>query len=284
MSRLYYPEARVNLAMVKQGDDREDLLRLSAVKPISVRVESRPVNEADTFEFELEETYFPIDPRKVRTMSVGVHVGDTASLQSQLSADSAAHRMLWGFVDDIEKSHPKAGAATVKFSGRDYAAPLLDADWGTRTVALDRPIDEVVGDVIGTLPDVQQMTVTTEGFGGRAPTVEASTPKQQRYSASEGASICEALQEIAKMAGALVTVRFDEVVIRPPRTTRASDAMPLFVSGRNLEDLTIKRKFGIQDIPNVLVQAVDPSSRQPVEGQHPRPFNQTTKVSKSGDG
>lgn len=281
MRPTYFPEARCTLRLVPTNADRDDVVVMQGVQPMSVRVESTPVNAADTFEATFEEPIFPLDPRAARAVGVDVHIGDAGGHSTPLDTSSDDHLAHLGTVDSIEKAFPRDDAATVTFEGRGYAAFLLDQDWRDRRVRIDQPLDEVARDVVETLPENQQMDVDVEGFPQGAPTVGGGTPKRSTFSAKEGATVWEGLSEIAKKAGALVSVRRDTLVVRPPRTVSESDRLPVFVAGHNVTDLTITREWGVQDLPNVLVQAIDPETREVVEGQYPDPFKGTTTISKS---
>jgi hypothetical protein len=285
--RIYHPEARCNLVFAPREEfPKGGELTLTAVQPMSVQATSNPVNEADTFEATFEEPLLPVDPRDLRSMSVDIHLGDSGSLEDDLDVASGAHRMFFGVVDDIEKNFPSDDASTLRLSGRDYSAFLLDKEWGTESVQLGRPLDAIVRDVLRTFEAHKQLDVRVAGFNGPAPTVQATTNKERQFSAKEGGSVKDGLDQLAKRVGALITVRYDEVLIRPPRTIASTEtaALPLFVAGRNLRSLNVTRQLGSNDLPNVLVQAVDPSSREVVEGQFPRPFKGTVEISKSGEG
>ncbi|MFB6373327.1 MAG: hypothetical protein ABEN55_09485 [Bradymonadaceae bacterium] len=283
--RVYHPEARCNLVFApREGYRPGREIELTAVQPISVQATSNPVNKADTFEVTFEETLFPIDPRQVRSMSVDIHMGDSGSLDQDLDVATNAHRMFFGVVDELQSAFPEDDTTTVTFTGRDYSAFLLDKEWGQRTVQLGRPLDMIVRDVLSTFDAEQQLDVRVEGFNGPAPTVSAVTQKERQYAAKGEDSVKKGLDQLAKRAGALITVQYDEVVVRPPRNTNTTSIKPLFVAGRNLSNLEVTRQLGANDLPNVLVQAVDPNTREVVEGQFPRPFKGDVEISKSGQG
>jgi hypothetical protein len=279
-----YPQGRVNLA-IATGDtvpiQGAGLIRLGAVPPIRIRYESNNTLTADTFEIEIDETLFPLDVRDVLAVAVDIHLGDAGSLTAKIDTNSDTNRMILGQTDEISKSIKTDGVSTVKLSGRDYAGMLLDEKWQGRTVALGRKLSEIVEEVKESIPAFAGRVdvVSLDGFDPVVPT--GAGRKRKQYTAQPDKSVWEALIDLGMKVGAIVTVDRDRIVIQPPRNVLSEidgSRSPLFVEGRNLRDLEIKRRLGKPDVPNVLVQSINPSTGALVEGRYPVDWRESARA------
>lgn len=284
--RTYYPKARCNIAIVPRGESREEVMNLQAIQPKSVKVNHNPVNEADKFTATFSREVFPLDPRRIESASVDVHMGNTDGLNSELPVENEENRVLLSSVDRSDIMIPGDGASEIVFEGRNYASFLLDSDWPLNyKVELDRPMGPIIESVIAQLSSAKRMFVSVEGFsGGSTPIVESKKSGSNSWAPRGGTNVWSAISELGRRVGAIVTVREHFVVVRPPRTVETSVKAPLFVSSRNLSELTISKQLKKRDIPNVLVRAVDPRTRETVKGQYPDPFRGTLTISKTGGG
>lgn len=282
---LYYPSARASLTIIPAGRDLsalgdEDKLQLTDIKPVSCQVELNDLHTADTFELVLEESVFPVDPRLIQTVAVAIFMGDAHGMNKRLDTGQG-DEMILGIVDDIEKSFSRDDKDTVTLKGRDYSCFLLDTKWGDNTyVDLKGPITGIVQEVLDSVPATRLMRAVS--LFETEPSFPPAPKSRSRYIAKSGASIWEGLSEIAARIGAIITVRADQVIIRPPRTADADAEMPLFVHGRNLESLTVTREYGQNTTPNIVVRARDPETFKTVVGRWPEKGQKTTKAQKAG--
>jgi hypothetical protein len=272
----FFPKARVNLAIAPAGSipiEGSGLIRFPSVPPRRIRYTSNGMLVADTFEVEIDENLFPLDPRDVLAVSVDIHLGDTGGLGIQLDTISDRNRLILGQTDELSKSIQVGSASTVTLTGRDYAGLLLDEKWQGRTLELGRKLSELVEEVKESVPAFagrMDVVLAEEDFDPVVPSGRGR--KRKKFRAQPDKPIWEVLIDLGMKVGAVVTVDRDQIVIQPPRSIIAEiegARSPLFVEGRNLRDLKIKRKLGKADTPNVLVQSIDPASGRLVEGRYP---------------
>lgn len=289
----YYPKGAANVALIPGGSglspsdlrgetSPDSIIRLANVEPISMRITSTPVNKADTAEVTFEETLFPVDPREIQTISLDLHLGDAHGLDQDIDVDSRRNQIHLGVVDEIEKQFSVDGKSTIHFKSSGYKALLMDAKWQNFRLDISgRPLGEAILEVIDEVPAASGMNVVSE-FSQPKTFPPTQSKKRSEFVAKDGASVWEGLTQLARKAGAILTVRQDTIAILPPRTARiGSQPLPLFIPGRNLADLRIRRKYATEDIPNVRVQATDPRTRELVTGQHPRPFRPKKRITKT---
>ncbi|MDZ7703177.1 MAG: hypothetical protein U5L04_01675 [Trueperaceae bacterium] len=277
--RIYYPSARVNLAFVPTDTSNsalaDDILRLTAIKPSRVEVVHNNAHEADTFTLEMPVAHFSVDPRLIRTLSAEIFIGDTGAVRAQLDTTSNRHVSLLGTMDDLEKTYQSNSTSKVKIQGRDYAAFLLDPKWNG-FVDLEGPVSEVVRRVLDAFDAVKRMRVRVIGDEPAFPT--GRSKMQRRFSAKSGATVWEGIRDIAGRVGLIPEIFGDEVVLRPPRNTLPSDALPVMVAGRNLKSLTVKKQYGAEYAPNVRITAQDPDTWDIVEGRWPETPEEIKRV------
>lgn len=268
--RIYYPSARANIAFVPTDTGvsnlESEILRLTAIKPSRVEVRHNNAHEADEFTVEMPVAHFNVDPRVIRTLSAELFIGDTGAVNAQLDTSSDVHVSLLGKMDDMEKKYDSNGASMVTIKGRDYAAFLLDPKWNG-FVELEGGVGDVVATVLEAFESTKRMRVRVLGDEPVFPS--GRSKMQRRFSAKSGATIWEGIRDICSRVGLIPEVYGDEVVLRPPRNTLPSTSLPVMVSGRNLQSLSIKKKYGAEYAPNVRVTAQDPDTWDIVEGKWP---------------
>lgn len=276
----------MNLAIVP-GDavpiQGTGLIRLGAVPPRRMRYESNGIFAADSFEVELDETLFPLDVRDVRAVAVDLHLGDAGAIDAQIDTVSDRNRMILGQTDEVAKNINPDSASTVMLQGRDYAGLLLDEKWQGRALELGRPLSELVAEVVESIPAVDRMEVVLAEPDFDPIVPKGRGRKRSRYTAQPDKSVWEALVELGMKVGAIVTIDRDNIVVQPPRNVLAAEAQsvtPLFVEGRNLKNLSIKRTLGKPDVPNVLVQSIDPATGAIVEGRFPTSFREVVRATR----
>lgn len=282
----FYPQARVNIAMLPVESapiQSSGLIRLGSVAPRDLRFEANPTLVADTFEVTLDENLFPLDPRDVRSVVVDLHLGDAGGLDAQIDTRTDRNRLILGQTDKIVKEIPAEDASTVMLKGRDYSGGLLDEPWQGRSLELGRPFSELVEEVIGSIPSHERMQVELADPSFDPVVPKGKGRKRSEYRAQPDKKVWDALVELGLKVGAVITVQRDKIVIQPPRsviTDSIESKTPLFVEGQNLKDLSIERLLGKPDVPNILVQSIDPASGEIVEARWPEDWKETARAMK----
>lgn len=282
--RIYYPQARASLSFVPY-DVRgavlasSDLITIDDLRPISLSFTSKDSKSAGEWEVELPLRFFAQDPRLFRCVAVDLHLGDTGALDVPLKT-SKATRLVLGIADEVEKT-ADASTASFKLSGRDYKSFLLDEKWQGRRVELGRPLDVILREILDSIPAAAPLGVALDGVPS-APVVPAGKGKKRGvWRGSTDSPVYQEMYAIAVSVGLTLTVEADQVLIRYPRTFTTSDAVPLLLSGHNLSKLSIKRKFGVKELPNIRVSAIDPATRSTISAKWPETARATVKVTKA---
>lgn len=283
-SRIYYPQARASLSFVPYDVktallNASDLITIDDLRPISLSFTSKDSKTAGEWEVELPLRYFAQDPRLFRCVAVDLHLGDSGALDAPLRT-SKATRLVLGIADAVEKT-ADASSATFKLSGRDYKAFLLDEKWQGRRVELGRPLDLILRDVLDSIPAAAPLTIALDGVPAAPLVPGGKGRKASVWRGSPDSPVYQEMFALALSVGLTLAVEADQVLIRYPRTFTVSDETPLFISGHNLSKLTIKRNFGVKELPNVRISAISPATRATVSAQWPEEPRETTKITKA---
>lgn len=293
-SRIYYPQARANLAMLPFEVDGagallrtpgrqasvDALIRLAEVQPLRFTVNANDPKTADTFDVEFDQRVLPVDARLIRSVSVDLLIGDTGGLDRPFSDLSAPERLILGISDEVSTEFNTNGAS-VKFKGRDYAGLLLDEKWGSRRrIALGRPLDVIVADLLASSESASGLAV--ESLLEAMPTVGAGGRARRLLTAPADSSLLDVLWTLCVQVAVVPVVRADALQLQPPRTVRDSAApAPFFLFGQNVESVSITKKFGFQDVPGVRVEALDTKTYRVVRGEYPKGGKVATKIVRS---
>lgn len=284
MNRIYYPQARASLSLLPydaRGEAvKSELITIDNLRPLEINYISKDSKTADEFTLKLPLQYFAQDPRLFRAVAVDLHVGDAGGAQSAL-ATSRATRLCLGHADEIEKE-VGGGEASFVLKGRGYKALLLDQKWQGRRVELGRPLDVILREIIDSIPATAPLGLRLDGIAAAPPVPSGPGKKGAIWRAAPDTPVFQVMYEIALSVGCTVTVEADEVLIRPPRTFYASQTdAPVFITAYNLTKLTIKRNFGVKELPNIRISALDPRTMQTVTAQYPSDFKETKKLTKA---
>lgn len=272
---LYYPKARVDLALWGARTTAlapADLV-VSGLVPADCEVAITPYGEADTCHIALPFDDFPIDTRVLRDVLVTVRLGDTSSVDDELSATDRP--MFVGFVDEPPVTMGRDGDA-VALRARDYAGLALDEPWGTVKVRIDRRLDAVVRDVLGHYPRlsalVRSVRVDVGKVNTSVPMVSEGTRRGREYRARRDGNVWEALGELAARVGWVVRMHGDEVILSPADGVyrQALYDTPRFVMGETLESLTLTRKLTRERVEGVRVIAYNSRDGRTLTALFPR--------------
>lgn len=153
--------------------------------PISCSVDMPGPRAASTFNLTMAYRDFPIDPRIAKGASIEIYMGavdptDFATGMTRVEADGrrtsilATHTrsgqrrddllLMVGIVDSWRVKH-SGNASTIEMSGRDLRGRLLDAQVDQRIftgLKLNRPVDEVVRDIIAKHPEFTNLQVVAD--------------------------------------------------------------------------------------------------------------------------
>lgn len=283
MSRIYYPQARATLSVIpyeSRGLDAAaaELITVEDLLPLELSYKSTDSKSADEWSLSLPLRYFSQDPRLFRAVLAELHLADVGGLDARFVSSSAT-RLSLGHADEVEKSIGP-DEAVIKLKGRCYKAILLDEKWQGLSVEKGRALDVMIREVLDKIPAASALKLRLDVA---APLVSGAKGKKRGYyRAAPDSSVFGALLDLALSVGVSLNVEADELVIRPPRSFRASEAAaPLFISAHNLSKLTIKRNFGVKDLPNVQVTALDRSTMRTITASYPATPAKKAKITKT---
>lgn len=287
-SPIYYPTAHANVLYVPRSltdaaaSGPVPGLSLLGVPMRDAEVRHNDVFTADEFSITVDGHHFPSDPRDIRALGVDLYIGDSGRPGKNLGVASDPHRVLVGNADEIERTY-RDQTLHVMMKGRDLTGLLLDAQWGDRVVQLNRPLEDIVREVLAELPGLDRLRVeATEAFVVPG---DPGSKRRNTYRASADSTVFKGLAQLALRAGALLVLHGDTLRIESPRTVDGSQAdPPVFIEGRNLTNLRIHRELGRSDIPNVRVRAFDTKTGKTVIGQWPESPKKTVKAAKGSAG
>lgn len=252
MPGLFYPRHALHLAAILEdfsgGATEVDRAVEWDVIPRTAKLERNDVHTADTLAVTLDFREFPFDPRLVRAASVSYFAANTRG-----GACPKTHEtMRFLGVVDVPESSLSEDAQTVTFECRDYTAILL----GKRAtpamaVALDRPMDVVLRELLATLPGEQATLLTPmiQGPTGEPiawPVVPGHSRKAAKLPVDPKDTLWAIIRRIVEAAGLICFVDLDRLVVSTSRTLGVDgslrDAPRLrVVFGENVSDLRMKR-------------------------------------------
>lgn len=274
--KFFYPQCRANIGIVPRGGN--ELLSLLAVPVTRAELTMNDVFTADEFDIEIDGHILPTDPRGLRCFMADIHLADVGDPSKNLTTGSDDTRLLVGHADSVSREYRDQA---LKFSakGRDFTGLLLDAQWGDRSVELDRSLGDIVAEIVWSNPSTEDLEIVED-----EPFIvpgDSGSKKRGVYRAARDMSLWEAITQIALRAGAVVTIELDRVRIRAPRTIESAVGMPVFVEGQNISSLKVARELATTSVPNIRVRAFDQASGETVIGKWPEKPTGTARATKS---
>lgn len=255
------------------------------VTPKRITVALNSYREADTFSCTLDYRQFPFDPRSIRALGVTVFMRDMKALRDSagkpidfnLDVDSPTARkdvVFQGFADE-ESIEFNDSTREVSFEGRDFTALLIDRPYLGGSVPMNKPVDQIVQALLNELPE----TRLDKNKGTGIEVVNATgkpLPVYGRYASDAGTnqklagrknpkkdqSYWELIQELVGRSALVAYIEIDQLIISEPRVLYDRDRAVQMIWGKNLKDLSYKRKLGRLKGFNIEVRSMslsDPS-------------------------
>jgi len=278
--RVYYPQCRVGLYFLPRGSRAEtsELLAIDAVIPARASVKKNAPNKADEYTLEIDARHFPLDPQSVRAVLADVRMMTADGFSPDLRVQDFPRSLVIGYADEIETKINDQGA-TVQLKGKDYTGLFLDEKWGDRRVKLGQTFEAIIREAMdGWAPGGNLELVN--GLDGPTPEVPQKPGKKgKRYAGDQKAKLWDVLHELGRRVGLILEVDGDKLRIREPKNVMPNVKLPVFVDGRNMHKLKLKRKIEGRDVPNVRCKSVDPRSGETVVGIYPDPPVKKVRIS-----
>lgn len=233
--------------------------------------------QADTFDCEIEYKQFPFDPRCLRAVGITIHMEDVGSLYDDGTNSptrinpSRENTVFIGFADEESISFDDT-KRTVRFEGRDYTSLLIDRKYLGGPVNLELPIDEVVKALLVSLDETTDIEVVNKA--------SANLPVLSKFYSDKDASsgkknpkrdqsYWDLIQSIISQAGLIAYIELDKLVISTPRVLYGTDKVKRFIYGKNVKNLSFKRKIGRRKNFNIIVRSMNLSTKEVIEAKIP---------------
>lgn len=239
--------------------------------PRRARLERNDIHTADRLSVEVDFRSFPFHPSMIRTASVAYSAWDEMSTPFHVGAQE--HLRFLGTLDVPELSMGDESFATLEC--RDYTAILLGQK-ATRDLArrwnvpLGRPLDDILSDLLATLPGEQSQLFHLQFFGGGRdwPTVPAGGRTNARLAIEPKDTLWSVIQRLVDSVGHVCWVDMSNLVVSTSRNLTARARPARFSFGRNLSALRLRRDPQNETRPVALVQ-FDPRTGQRTQAVFP---------------
>ncbi len=262
-------------------------------------------HEADTWTLEFDARQLPFDPDSLATCNVRIFMWDDTDghlgsrldeLQNfvknqdfgvNLDQRLGAYEMIRGICDDDEGV--MAGEDnSVKLSGRDYTAIIMARNWDSAkdVVKVGVPLDEVVqeiADLAAPSSSAARFEVVWQSEPGASdPTkiplcgsVHRKAKKEKGLQIKGEKTNWDVIYDLVLQHGYIVYVRGSQIIITDPatQTKETLSTVPRLIYGKHLDGLSVKRKFGKDKVPQIIVRAYDPDSDEEIEVIYPTKSN-----------
>jgi hypothetical protein len=189
---------------------------------------------------------------------------------------------------------------TIKLSGRDYTALIMAKSWDPKTDKLTTgdPLDVLVqrlADDATTRPDLSPEGVTkvAKSATSRMQVVWMSTSpipitgsvfrtskgKKGALPVKDGKNNWDVIYDIVLQHGFIVYVSGSQVIIADPETlVRDKDgtlknAGTRLIHGKHLDEFSVKRKFGKDKVPQIIIRTINPDTDAQIEVIYPAKTN-----------
>lgn len=289
----FFPNVRVFISAVFEnyGDPREP--RVFPVTPTQITVHSNSFHEADTFSVEFDATDFPLSPNLLRSGAAQVYLFQTGGIGQIPDVIRAAdpnnmngiEPTITGLFNEASLKMSNDGRS-FSIDGIDYTSLFLRQPWLPRAqdgvpasgvngrIPTGQPLDRVVALLMDQVPSargIMRLEVINEG--GTLPIVGASEGRTSKNGLPViGAqNYWDVIYKLAQRAGYIAYVENLRLrLISLPAFIRERRANPRkMVWGRNILNLSLRRKLGREQVPIIETRAYDPRTRRVVRARFP---------------
>lgn len=298
------------MAEMRQDDPADPYSWRMVCQPLDARWEVNTAREADTCMVRLPFADLPFDPRSIRSAVLGLYLGtvtadDFAAGIGQRSEPAQGRRSyirrtkenlrFLGHTDEWRLELGDNGDE-LTLEARDFTALLIDHPVPTdvlRSIRYGRPLDEVVAELVHSLPSCASMPVQSEdaddrpleqqalrhvlGAGGKTRSGEAKGVQTTYW---------DLVTDLCLLSGVVPVIVRDMLWLRSPRSLyvdRPVEAATM-VWGGNIKEMRLSRRFGRTKVQPIEVRCFDPVAKITAAAKYPDEQTAKAEATPSGRG
>lgn len=251
----HYPRALVLLQPTLTDGSTIDIITV----PVEVDWTRNDITEADEATVVVDWADLPLDPRAIGDCRVTVYAADVQDPETVISIRDRRHVRFVGYVDEPALEFGDDGQR-VTLRCRDYTGLLLDAKWSGSAVRVDRPLSQVLRELIEVIPGYRGASIVVardERVFGRDTWVPAS-----------GSSIWDVCVAISKATGQTPRWVLGELAVSTPEEALGKDTR-ILVYGDQVARMDLRRNMNPVAGRTIQVSALDTGSNTVITGQYP---------------
>lgn len=243
-------------------------LQKAYVVHIQVRDVTVGINDhktSDTFTAEIDYKNFPFDPRSIRACGVKIHMEDMKSLYTRDGAlntivPTPENAVFAGFVDEDSVTFNES-SRKVRLEGRDFSCLLIDQKYKELSpISHTDPIDVTIKNFLKGFPATREIVLVNRTGKSTLPTLaefypDFDNPLAPSKNVGAHESYWDIIQGIVNKAGLIAYFNLDQLIITTPRNLYDEDGDLNIIYGKNVKELTWKRKLGRFRNFNILVRS-----------------------------
>lgn len=255
------------------------------VDPRSATVGLNGHYEADTFHLEFDSKLLPFDGDDIASCHVLLYMWDDQA-HANRPQDGAGewaiedNLMISGLMDDVDQKFV-GGDNVTTITGRDYTGLLADAKWDTKdnVPGTGQNLDVVVQKIADLAAPAGATGRFKVSLAAGLPHVKsgslARSSKKKGMWVKDGKSYWDVIWDLCMQHGFVPRVEGREIVIDVPfvQDKNTLKTAPRLIYGKNLLELSIKRKFQHEIVPQVVIRAWNPVTNKPIEVVYPAKRN-----------
>jgi hypothetical protein len=276
------------------------------IQPREASILLNGYHEADTWTLEFDARLLPFDPDSIAACNVRIYMWDETDGHVGSRLDELINITKLDDFGPILDNHSSLGAFemirgicdedegvlvgednSIKLSGRDYTAILMARDWDPKkSVVTGDFLDEVVQDIADEAApagSAARFKVLWNAEPGKSDPQQIPTcgSVHRRSKKEKGLQIkgeknnWDVIYDLVLQHGFIVYVHGSTIIITDPatQTQESLETAPRLVYGKHLDSLTIKRKFGKEKVPQIVVRAYDADEDTEIEVTYPSQSN-----------
>lgn len=256
------------------------------IEPLSANIAVNGFYEADTWSLDFDQRKLPFDGDQIAYCAVRIYMWDSKKELEQSEWAIDDNLMISGIMDDID-SNIVGEDNVVRLSGRDYTG-VLDPEWDPRDHV---KAGGLLNDVVQSIADEAAPEGTRARFqviwAGEQPPPKCGelgrSTKKKGLWVKPGKTYWEVIWDLCIQHAYVPHIEGSKIIISEPVTQTKQSLMdaPRLIYGQSLTELSIKRKFAREKVPQIVLIAWEPKSGKKIEVVYPEKRNIEVQVTSS---